>query len=458
MQSGSYHIEKGNSFFDKKMWNDAIHEYNEALNIEPNNNEARFNLALAYRENNSYTNAVKELKIILQSHSDDIDARLELGAIYNFIGIFNDAINEAKIVLEKNSNSNIAMNLLSSSYIGKGLYDEAISTAKNVLKYEPNDVAAHFNLAAAYHNKELFNEALKEYMEVIKLNPDDEEAQTNLELLKMEMKDKKFRDANSQIVKNNLNVAHHFLSDYNNGLKKEMLDVDLLSETRLDLITKLLMENRGSDDEDIYWWPISDSIGKLPSKKDANKFFFLHTIDYQTDSDKLPDTVQYFIEVVLKDPENLWETVTGYKLDEWMNLTEKYSLHWMSSARKRLWTKGEEIVRLYNGDVRNIWLNQDYETISKRLFDLLGGEAIPLMILGALKDTKQISITKDVKPDLHVNRVLGRILFGRELSPQETIKYTRMMCSESPWIIDRPLYYLGKYTCQRNTLIVLIAT
>jgi hypothetical protein len=238
------------------------------------------------------------------------------------------------------------------------------------------------------------------------------------------------------------------LSDYATGHNNVSLDTcrrNDLSNERVGRITKLLLENRG----EIYWWPLSDSIGKKPTKKVANKFLFLHMMDYQTDSTKLADKVQIFIEEELEDPSNLWDVVTGYKLNDWMDIT--HSLHWLSAARKRPWVIGKDIVEIYDGDARKLWINQDYETISHNIYNLLGGEAIPRMILGALYDTKQIEIVKgDVKPDIHVKRVLGRIVLGRELDEMESLNLTREMYPENPWLLDRPLFNLGTSICSKK--------
>lgn len=71
---------------------------------------------------------------------------------------------------------------------------------------------------------------------------------------------------------------------------------------------------------------------------------------------------------------------------------------------------------------------------------------IARMILGALMDTGQIDGKKaDVKADLHVRRVLGRILFGKKasLTPEEATEFTRKMNPENPWALDKHLYGLG---------------
>jgi endonuclease III len=69
------------------------------------------------------------------------------------------------------------------------------------------------------------------------------------------------------------------------------------------------------------------------------------------------------------------------------------------------------------------------------------------MVVGALIDTKQIEGVSDVKADLNVRRVLGRVLKNRILTAEEATEVTRKMFPDNPWLLDLPLYYAGKDYC-----------
>jgi endonuclease III len=128
-----------------------------------------------------------------------------------------------------------------------------------------------------------------------------------------------------------------------------------------------------------------------------------------------------------------------------------YKLHRFPSGHKRVWTIGKQIVEKYEGDSRKIWNdNSPSDEILHRVEKLGAGEQISRMIVGALIDTKQIEGRGDVKVDIHVRRVLGRILQAEEFSLKQkdkVIEITREMNPENPWLLDRPLYYLGKGLC-----------
>jgi endonuclease III len=116
-----------------------------------------------------------------------------------------------------------------------------------------------------------------------------------------------------------------------------------------------------------------------------------------------------------------------------------------------VWRIGNEIVAKYDGDARNIWKGQSPDVVLGRLLELRVGEQISRMIVGALIDTEQIKGSGDVKVDIHVRRVLGRVLRGEGYSVKEVrivIEKTREMYPKNPWMLDKPLYELGNYTCK----------
>jgi len=65
--------------------------------------------------------------------------------------------------------------------------------------------------------------------------------------------------------------------------------------------------------------------------------------------------------------------------------------------------------------------------VLEQLNALKVGEQIARMVVGALIDTQQIVGSGDVKADIHVRRVLGRLLMGRMLNPGEALEMTREM-------------------------------
>jgi tetratricopeptide (TPR) repeat protein len=208
----------------------------------------------------------------------------------------------------------------------------------------------------------------------------------------------------------------------------------------------------------IEWLGLSDFTGKIPDKKTANIFFLSAILDYQVDSDWEWDHTKEFAETTITDPKDLWRWITHHSFKDWKGKKKTYGLHRFPYAHERVWTIGKKIVGEYDGDVRNIWLNQPPDVVKKRISSLVGGIAIPRMILGALRDTEQISSCKlDVKPDVHVCTMLYRLLYGAEKVVvdanvvNEVIDIARQMNPENPWDLDDPLFHIGRTICKAKS-------
>lgn len=214
---------------------------------------------------------------------------------------------------------------------------------------------------------------------------------------------------------------------------------------KLKSITKLLLEN--NTNKEIIWPGLKK--GKPASKMAANRFMLGSILNYQIAADTAWDNAKRLVKV-LNNPDSLWNCITAISEQEWEAKWKEYSLHRFPKAHKRVWKIGYEIVTNYDGDVRKIWKAKTPDVVLTRLYDMRVGEQISRMIVGALIDTEQIKGRGDVKVDIHVRRVLGRVLRGEGYSIKEShfvLEKTREMYQENPWLLDKSLYMLGKELC-----------
>jgi len=217
-------------------------------------------------------------------------------------------------------------------------------------------------------------------------------------------------------------------------------------ETHEELVAKELLESRDTDPAFWEWVVPGESLSRI----NANKFFLACILDYQIRAETAWANAKRLVEEILGNPDDLWGTITSVSIKDWNSKRKEYSLHRFPKAHERVFTIGMRIVRQYEGDVRNIWKSQSIEATLYRLNDLKVGEQISRMIVGALIDAQILQGKADVKADIHVCRVLGRLLAGREIPADESqiaVDATRRMHPENPWLLDRPLYRLGKSVC-----------
>lgn len=227
-------------------------------------------------------------------------------------------------------------------------------------------------------------------------------------------------------------------------------------DSHLPKLTKALLDCRCPKSDDDFWDWIGNLDGKQASKRQANKFFLGAILSYQMKEASAWGSARRFAEEVLDDPVDLWEPIASYSLGEWNAKWRQYRLHRFPKGHERVWRIAKELVGRYKGDAREIWSGQTPSTVLVRLLDMRAGEQISRMILGALHDTKQISpggdaVPLDVKADVHVCRVLGRSVYGREtIETPAALFLTREMYPERPWLLDGPLWAIGREFCKKS--------
>ena len=208
-----------------------------------------------------------------------------------------------------------------------------------------------------------------------------------------------------------------------------------------DRIAQLLLANR--DDDTTFWdW----LVPRQPlSRKNANKFLLACILDYQVRAETAWANAKKLAENILGDPDDLWGRITTVSLDEWNSKRKQYSLHRFPKGHERVYTIGKRLVAQYGADARTIWEGQSIDATLHRLNDIGVGQQISRMVVGALIDAGLLHGKGDVKADIHVRRVLGRLLKGSEFTGDEArlaVDTTRRMHPANPWLLDRPLYRL----------------
>ena len=116
----------------------AITYYQNALAVDPTNEEINFNLALLYQDLGDLENAKNQYNKILSFDSDNLRALFNLGYVV--------------LIYDKN-------------------YDEAISYFSKVLETEPDYVEALTNRAIAFEENKQYEEARADYQMALKLDP-----------------------------------------------------------------------------------------------------------------------------------------------------------------------------------------------------------------------------------------------------------------------------------------------
>lgn len=201
------------------------------------------------------------------------------------------------------------------------------------------------------------------------------------------------------------------------------------------------------------WHFLSEPNGEPVTKKRANKFLAGAILDYQIPAATAWKNARRLAEDILGDPEDLWDAIAGIGERQWKSdsLKEAYRLHrFRKQAHDRLWRIGCCVREQYAGDAREIWVGEIPSVVLERLCAMRVGEQISRMVVGALIDTEQIIGRGELKADLHVRRILGRVFAGGTIDAGRASRIADRLVPGNSWSLDEPLYRLGKKVCKKS--------
>ncbi len=229
------------------------------------------------------------------------------------------------------------------------------------------------------------------------------------------------------------------------------MDSVVCNDDKMHQIAKSLIDHRETQD----WGEIAKKHGDECTKEIANEFLLCCLIDYRSVArDAWNRGHRYFEGLDAEHKCELWRIIADTPKEDWISKEnfDKCKLHWMRPAHNRLWQIAINICAFFEGDARKIWKDGTLFDILCRLYYIGAGDQISRMIVGALKDCGQISSDKsDVKADVHVCRVLGRVFDGKAISPAAAVSIARKMYPADPWYLDSPLWELGQKRCNSES-------
>ena len=131
------YFNRGVTWYEMGNYDRAIQDYNEAIKLNPNFEQAFFNRGNAFDEHEQFDRAI-------QDYDRAIALKPDYAKAFNNRGI---------------------------SFTKKGQYDRAIQDYDQAIKLEPEYAEALNNRGTAYFGKREYDHAIQDYEEAIKLNP-----------------------------------------------------------------------------------------------------------------------------------------------------------------------------------------------------------------------------------------------------------------------------------------------
>ena len=170
----------GVALLEKGQADEAIAQYQEALEIKPDYADAHSNLGSVFLQKGQVDEAVSHYQKALEIEPNFAGAHSNLGSALLQKGQVDEAIAHYQKALELRPDKTDAHNNLGNALLRKGKVDEAIIQFQQALEIKPNYAEAVCNLGNAFLQKGKVAEAINQYQQALEVNPDFSEAHYDL--------------------------------------------------------------------------------------------------------------------------------------------------------------------------------------------------------------------------------------------------------------------------------------
>jgi tetratricopeptide (TPR) repeat protein len=166
------HNNLGVLYFNKGMLDEAVAQFQSALEVDPRMEVARRNLEIAYFNTGYYHRLVDELTRRLAEKPDDTEARHRLARAYLHTGDPAGAVRELYRLLTDAPDDLQTLLDLGRAQKEAGRFDEALEWFRRALDLDPESAVLRFHVAELYYNRGLSEEARDELIEAVRIRPD----------------------------------------------------------------------------------------------------------------------------------------------------------------------------------------------------------------------------------------------------------------------------------------------
>ncbi len=174
------HYILGAALLQQGQADEAISEFQHALQINPNYNEAQFCLATAFMQKGKVDEAIQHFICALRINPNYAETHYGLGSALLSKGRVEEAAAHFQKAVQINPDFPQAHYNLGNILLEKGRVDDAISHYQHALQIHPDYAQAHVNLGNALLQKGRVDDAIPHFQHALQTDPDCAPAHVNL--------------------------------------------------------------------------------------------------------------------------------------------------------------------------------------------------------------------------------------------------------------------------------------
>lgn len=162
---------RGTSYLSQGQVDRALADFDQAVSLDPRDENARANRGVAYNERGDYDKAIGELTQALSLDRNDKFAYNNRGNAFAHKGEYDEAIADYDHAISLDPNYVVALNNRGRTYLIKGEYDKAIADLNHAISLNPQYARAYANRGEAYDYKGEYDKAIADLNHALSLDP-----------------------------------------------------------------------------------------------------------------------------------------------------------------------------------------------------------------------------------------------------------------------------------------------
>ena len=143
-------LQKGNAYLEDEQYEEAIIEFRNVLQIDPNNVEGHRNLSEAYFRNEKVREGYWELSETIRLDPQDVESRIQYTAITMAGGRFDEVLESADAIIALEPENAVAHLFRGQALLALERSAEAQEAMERAVAIEPETAAGHLSLSALY--------------------------------------------------------------------------------------------------------------------------------------------------------------------------------------------------------------------------------------------------------------------------------------------------------------------
>jgi tetratricopeptide (TPR) repeat protein/beta-lactamase regulating signal transducer with metallopeptidase domain len=166
------YVARGSAYYELDQLDNAISDYSKAIEINPDFAVAYQNRGSVYYRLGQLDNAICDYDKAIEINPDFAVAYHDRGSVYHSQGRSRDAISDYSKTLELNPEDAVTYTCRGTVYFSQGRYQKAFIDFNRAIELNPGYANAYINRGSCYYTRGNYGRAIADYKKALELNPE----------------------------------------------------------------------------------------------------------------------------------------------------------------------------------------------------------------------------------------------------------------------------------------------